>query len=168
MIMAGFHEQVFPPCDQATHTQAMINAIKSGRVDMISHPGNPAFPIDIQAVVKAAADYRVALEINNSSFIHSRPGSEGNCRAIVEAARDLGAYLTFGSDSHVAFTLGDFGHCHRLVTEAGFPQERLLVRSPVPCSISSRAAAAPISPSLPTCKSGANTMSQLIKSSCLN
>ncbi|HDC4324960.1 TPA: phosphatase, partial [Aeromonas hydrophila] len=42
MIMAGFHEPVFPPCDQATHTQAMINAIKSGRVDMISHPGNPA------------------------------------------------------------------------------------------------------------------------------
>lgn len=130
MIMAGFHEQVFPPCDQATHTQAMINAIKSGRVDMISHPGNPAFPIDIQAVVKAAADYRVALEINNSSFIHSRPGSEGNCRAIVEAARDLGAYLTFGSDSHVAFSLGDFDHCHRLVTEAGFPLERVLVRSP--------------------------------------
>ena len=56
MIMAGFHEPVFPPCDQATHTQAMINAIRSGRVDMISHPGNPAFPIDIQAVVKAAAE----------------------------------------------------------------------------------------------------------------
>ncbi len=108
----------------------MINAIKSGRVDMISHPGNPAFPIDIQAVVKAAAEYRVALELNNSSFSHSRPGSEGNCRAIVEAARDMGAYLTFGSDSHVAFSLGDFEHCHRLVTEAGFPEERILARSP--------------------------------------
>ena len=130
MIMAGFHEPVFPPCDQATHTQAMINAIRSGRVDMISHPGNPAFPIDIQAVVRAAAEYRVALEINNSSFSHSRPGSEGNCRAIVEAARDLGAYLTFGSDSHVAFSLGNFDHCHRLVTEAGFPEERILARSP--------------------------------------
>jgi putative hydrolase len=130
MIMAGFHEPVFPPCDQATHTQAMINAIRSGRVDMISHPGNPAFPIDIQAVVKAAAEYRVALEVNNSSFSHSRAGSESNCRAIVEAARDLGAYLTFGSDSHVAFSLGDFDHCHRLVTEANFPHERILARSP--------------------------------------
>ena len=81
-------------------------------------------------MVRAAAEYRVALEINNSSFSHSRPGSEGNCRAIVEAARDLGAYLTFGSDSHVAFSLGDFDHCHRLVTEAGFPEERILARSP--------------------------------------
>lgn len=76
-------------------------------------------------MVKAAAEYRVALELNNSSFSHSRPGSEGNCRAIVEAARDMGAYLTFGSDSHVAFSLGDFEHCHRLVTEAGFPEERI-------------------------------------------
>ncbi len=134
---------------------------------LISHPGNPAFPIDIQAVVKAAADYRVALEINNSSFIHSRPGSEGNCRAIVEAARDSGAYLTFGSDSHVAFSLGDFDHCHRLVTEAGFPQERILVRSPAPCSISSKAAAAPTSPSSSISKT-ANTMSQLIKLSWLD
>lgn len=141
----------------------MINAIKSGRVDMISHPGNPAFPIDIQAVVKAAAEYRVALELNNSSFSHSRPGSEGNCRAIVEAARDMGAYLTFGSDSHVAFSLGDFEHCHRLVTEAGFPAERILARSPVRCSIFSKAAAGPIFRSSPTSDIDRNSMSSLIK-----
>lgn len=130
LVLAGFHEPVFPPKDKETHTRAMINTIKSGRVDIISHPGNPAFPIDIEAVVRAAAEHQVALEVNNSSFMHSRKGSESNCRAIVEAARDLGAWLAFGSDSHVAFSLGDFEHCHRLVTDASFPEERLLARSP--------------------------------------
>ncbi|MBZ6067842.1 phosphatase [Aeromonas schubertii] len=130
LVMAGFHEPVFPPRDQDSHTHAMINAIRSGRVDIISHPGNPAFPIDIDAVVRAAAEHRVALEINNSSFEHSRKGSESNCRAIVEAARDHGAWLAFGSDSHVAFTLGDFDHCRRLVEEAEFPRDRLLARTP--------------------------------------
>ncbi|MDU6090392.1 MAG: hypothetical protein E6663_03210, partial [Staphylococcus lugdunensis] len=44
--------------------------------------GNPKFPVDIRAVAEAAAHYNVALEINNSSFTTSRPGSEPNCRAI--------------------------------------------------------------------------------------
>lgn len=130
LVVAGFHEPVFPPADRARHTTAMINAIKSGKVDIISHPGNPAYPIDIAAVAAAAAEHRVALEINNSSFNHSRQGSEANCRAIVAAARDSGAWLAFGSDSHVAFTLGRFEHCHRLVTELDFPRERILATDP--------------------------------------
>lgn len=130
LVMAGFHEPVFPPKDRESHTRALINTIRSGKVDIISHPGNPAFPIDIDAVVKAAAEHQVALEINNSSFNHSRKGSEANCRAIVEAARDHGAWLAFGSDSHVAFTLGDFDYCHQLVQTSNFPPERLLARSP--------------------------------------
>ncbi len=60
----------------------MIAAIASGAVHMISHPGNPKFPIDIPAVAEAAAKHHVALEINNSSFLSSRIGSEDNCRAI--------------------------------------------------------------------------------------
>lgn len=130
LVLAGFHEPVFPPCDQRTHTRAMINAMASGKVDIISHPGNPKFPIDIEAVAAAAAQYDVALEINNSSFSYSRVGSEPNCRAIIQAARDLGATLVMGSDSHVAFSLGEFDHCLRLIREAGFPEARLLNTSP--------------------------------------
>ena len=37
----------------------MIATIASGNVHMISHPGNPKFPIDIQAVAEAAAKYQV-------------------------------------------------------------------------------------------------------------
>ena len=65
LIIAGFHEPVFPPQDKATHTQAMIATIASGNVHIISHPGNPKFDIDIPAVAAAAAKYGVALEINN-------------------------------------------------------------------------------------------------------
>jgi len=44
LIIAGFHEPVFPPQDKATHTEAMIATIASGAVHIISHPGNPNFP----------------------------------------------------------------------------------------------------------------------------
>ncbi len=130
LVLAGFHEPVFAPADRATHTRALINCMQSGLVHIISHPGNPKFPIDIEAVVRAAVECDVALEVNNASFSHSRVGSEANCRAIVEAARDLGAWLSLGSDAHVAFALGEFGHSQQLIDELGFPRERLLNRSP--------------------------------------
>lgn len=52
LILAGFHEPVFAPQDKETNTRAMIAAIASGNVHIISHPGNPKYPIDIEAVAR--------------------------------------------------------------------------------------------------------------------
>ncbi|QDF75847.1 MULTISPECIES: phosphatase [Shewanella] len=130
IVLAGFHEPVFPPSTQAAHTQALVNCIESGNVDIISHPGNPAYPIDIQAVAKAAATHNVALEINNSSFLTSRKGSLKNCTAIAQAVKEAGGNLVLGSDSHVAFSLGDFEKAIELIQAVDFPIERILNRSP--------------------------------------
>jgi len=126
VIIAGFHEPVMPPSDKETHTAAMIAAMAGGEVHIISHPGNPRYPIDIKAVAEAAAKYNVALELNNSSFTHSRKGSEPNCRAIAQAVKDAGGWLALGSDSHIAFSLGGFEQCERILREVDFPEERIL------------------------------------------
>ncbi|ELA3610990.1 phosphatase [Klebsiella pneumoniae] len=103
LIIAGFHEPVFPPQDRDTHTQA---------------------------IAEAAARYQVALEINNSSFVSSRVGSEDNCRAIAAAVRDAGGWVALGSDSHTAFTLGEFTECRKILDAVDFPEERILNVSP--------------------------------------
>ncbi|MBC3943698.1 phosphatase [Erwinia persicina] len=130
IIVAGFHEPVLPPQDKATNTEAMIATMANGLVHIISHPGNPKYPIDIQAVAEAAAKYDVALELNNSSFTTSRLGSEPNCRAVAAAVRDAGGRLALGSDSHTAFTLGNFDHCLRIMREVDFPEDRVLNVTP--------------------------------------
>ncbi|WP_202304759.1 phosphatase [Dryocola clanedunensis] len=130
LIIAGFHEPVFPPQDKVTHTAAMIATMAAGDVHIISHPGNPKFPVDIPAIAEAAAKYHVALELNNSSFTHSRQGSGPNCHEIAAAVRDAGGWLALGSDSHTAFSLGDFTECRKILDEVGFPEERILNVSP--------------------------------------
>ncbi|WP_312670718.1 phosphatase [Pseudescherichia sp.] len=130
LIIAGFHEPVFAPQDRDTHTEAMIATMASGNVHIISHPGNPKYPVDISAIAAAAAKYDVALEINNSSFIHSRKGSEANCRAIAAAVRDAGGWVALGSDSHTAFSLGDFSECRKVLDDVDFPEDRILNVSP--------------------------------------
>lgn len=129
IILAGFHRQVFAPQDRETNTLAMVNTIKSDKVHVITHPGNRSFPVDIEAVVKAAAEYQVALEINNSSFIHSRKGSEENCANFVRLAKQYDAPLSVGSDSHIAYNVGCFEHALALLSQYDFPRERIVNRS---------------------------------------
>lgn len=130
IILAGFHEPVYAPKnDIILHTAAMIAAMANGDVHIISHPGNPKFPVDIKAIAEAAAHYNVALELNNSSFTHSRSGSRPNCLKIAEAVRDAGGKLALGSDSHIAYHLGDFPHCQEIMTLTEFPLDRVINRS---------------------------------------
>ncbi len=130
IILAGFHEPVLGPQSLADNTQAMIATIASGKVHIISHPGNPKYPIDIKAVAEAAAAHNVALEMNNSSFLHSRVGSEKNCIEIAKAVRDAGGWVALGSDSHVAYSLGGFDKVLAVLQQINFPEDRILNVTP--------------------------------------
>lgn len=129
LVLAGFHE---PACESMgidKNTEAMIATIKNPKVNIISHPGNPHYPIHIYEVAEAAKAHQVALEINNSSFI-SRVGSDDNCRKIAQAVKDVGGVLSFGSDSHIAYNVGNFQHCLELTKTVNFPTERIINHSP--------------------------------------
>ncbi|MCS6037966.1 phosphatase [Klebsiella pneumoniae subsp. pneumoniae] len=130
LIIAGFHEPVFPPQDRDTHTQAMIAAMASGKVHMISHPGNPKYPVDIPAIAEAAARYQVALEINNSSFVSSRVGSEDNCRAIAAAVRDAGDGWRWARTLTPPLPSGSLPNAARSLMRSISPEERILNVSP--------------------------------------
>ncbi len=129
IIMAGFHESVCQPGTREENTAILLKLMASRKVQIITHPGNPKYPIDIATVAKAAAENNVALELNNSSFLHSRKGSAENCMAIAKAVKEAGGFLALGSDSHSAYSVGTFDACQRVISEIQFPQERILNHS---------------------------------------
>lgn len=129
IILASFHEPVITPRSRSLHTEGVIQAMASGNIDVFAHGGNPAFPIDVEEVAKAAACYNVLVEINNSSFTTSRPGSEKNCIALAEAVARHDGLLTLGSDAHIATRVGVFDESLALVKTIDFPQEQILSRS---------------------------------------
>ncbi len=53
LILAVSMSRFSPPQDKDTNTAAMICHHCHGNVHIISHPGNPKYPIDIQAVAQA-------------------------------------------------------------------------------------------------------------------
>ncbi|AEF86894.1 putative hydrolase [Treponema primitia ZAS-2] len=124
-VMAGFHEVCFGSQGREKNTHALIAALANPLVDGISHPGNPAFPIDIEAVVKAAAQYGKTLEINNSSF-RIRPGSEENCRLVASLSVQYGSLLSCGSDAHYWEDVGNFAKAKALLEDVGVPPELVI------------------------------------------
>jgi len=98
-VMAGFHEICFEDHGLEANTEALVNALRSPWVDAISHPGNPAFPIDYERVVAIAKAYGKALEINDSSF-RIRKGSHSNCLKIARLCVEIGCPMVCGSDAH--------------------------------------------------------------------
>jgi putative hydrolase len=126
IVLASLHEPIITPATTSKHTEGVIKAMASGHIDIFAHGGNPSFPIDIEEVAKAAAWYNVLVEINNSSFTTSRPGSEKNCAALAEAVGRHDGLLTFGSDAHIADRVGDFAECLAFITAIGFPKKQVI------------------------------------------
>ena len=126
IVLAGLHALCAPYGSVQENTVMMINAIKNPWVDVIVHPGNPEYLIDEAAVVKAAAEHGVALEINNSSLTVTRRGSLPHCDHIAGLAKQYGCKILVGSDSHFAFSVGDFGAAAELIEKNGVPPELVL------------------------------------------
>ncbi|MCE5286121.1 MAG: phosphatase [Pelosinus sp.] len=126
VVLAGLHNVCSPVDSVEKNTMAMLEVMKNPWVDIIVHPGNPEFPVDAEKIVRAAVEYDIALEINNSSLTVSRQGSRPYCKKFAELAKAYGAKIILGTDSHFASYIGDFTQAHALLNETGIKQEQVL------------------------------------------
>lgn len=126
VVLAGLHTVCSPLDSEEKNTLLMIEAMKNPWVDIIVHPGNPEFPVNAEAVVKAALEYDIALEINNSSLTVSRQGSRPYCKKFAKLAKEYGAKIIVGTDSHFADYIGDFTQADALLAENGIEADQVL------------------------------------------
>ncbi len=130
IVLAGFHP-VLPPSDKAAHTELALSVIKSGLVDIFTHPGWQKYPIDEEAVLECARENNVAIEINSSSSVNSRLGSHENCVRIAALAKKIGNTIALGSDAHIAYFLGNFEESEKVIRESGLGFDKVINTSPV-------------------------------------
>lgn len=127
IVLAGLHPVCYRGGSVSENTKAMINTIKNPYVDIIVHPGNPDYPIDIDEVVAAAREYDTLLEINNSSLAGgARAGSGKNCEAIAHALARYNLPVSVGSDAHYVDRVGRFDRALQLIDAAGIKESQVL------------------------------------------
>jgi putative hydrolase len=133
VVAVGFHPLTgFDDASRALNTHALVRAIGNPLVDIVTHPGNmDEFPLDVNAVVAAAVERGVALELNNQSFdpSSSRSAASYGERRFAIAARDAGAMISIGSDAHFHEGVGCFDQAIAVAEEIRFPVSRVVNRN---------------------------------------
>ena len=125
--LAGFDQR-----DRVRNTEALLRIIANPLVDQITHPGNEEeFPLDLDAIVAAAAKHRVILELNDHSFAPSgsRSASCAREREFAEASLAAGVPVAIGSDAHFALHIGRFDSALAVAEEIGFTAADIVNRN---------------------------------------
>lgn len=98
LVVASMHTGLRQPREKVT--QRMINAIRNPHVDIIGHPTGRLIPdregadLDMEAVLNAAAETGVALEIN------AHPSRLDLDDMYARRAKELGIPISINTDSH--------------------------------------------------------------------
>lgn len=130
LVMVGFHEECgFDERGAEANTAAVLALMEDPRIHVLTHPGNPNFPLDYEAVARAGAATGTALEINNSSFTVSRKGSDANCRELARHCARFGTPVCVGSDAHIAQGVGEFEAALEVMAECGIAWEQVINRT---------------------------------------
>lgn len=130
IVIGSIHDEVYKIGTIEENTSAFINVIKSGKVDIIGHLGNPRIPVNFEEIVKCAKQYNVLIEINNSSFTTSRIGSLGNCTRIAELCKKHGNMIIINSDAHFCTKIGEFTEAIKMLESINFPEDKIINSDP--------------------------------------
>lgn len=111
---------------RAEHTARALRTVMNPYVNILGHPFGEwmttewTLPLDLEAVLAAAAEADVAIEID-ANPTHSNLGWR-NC----ERAQELGVPLVIASDVHRAARLADYRHGVELTRRAGLCCQQIL------------------------------------------
>ena len=123
--IASLHEPCIEYGTKEQHTAAMIGAMRSPHVKIIGHPDNGCYPVDYEAIVKAAKEYHVLLEINNSSYDprSSRIHSRENALEMLRLCKKYEVSVIMDSDAHIDLDVGSHERSLEVIAAADFPEE---------------------------------------------
>ena len=131
VVIASMHIPCLKPGTQEENTRAAINAMKNPYVNILGHPDDARYPLDYEAVVLAAKEYEVLLELNNGSLNPegARKDPRPNDICMLEWCKKYQVPVILNSDAHWAEDIGNTDLSGVLLKEVEFPEHLIVNRS---------------------------------------
>ncbi|MDO4313711.1 MAG: phosphatase [Eubacteriales bacterium] len=129
--IVGIHRQCYQDEGKQRNTENLIECMKHEKVRLVSHPDDDHTPLDYELLVKAAKEYQVALEVNNSSLLkpHRRLNCVENYHTMLKLCQKYGTNIIVSSDAHDPAWVGEWDKALQLLEEVGFNEELIVNNS---------------------------------------
>lgn len=129
----SMHRQNYRSGSVSENTQAYINAMKHPAVKVLGHCDDSHFPVDYDALARAAQNEHVIFEINEASLTPRsyRGDTRANAAQILHCALRYKLPVILSSDSHGTGHIGDFTNAAEFVHQFMFP-ESLILNNQIP------------------------------------
>lgn len=126
--IVGIHRQCYENEGVVRNTDNLIACMCNEKVRFVSHPDDNSTPLDYPALVQAAKEYHVALEINNSSLRkpQRRLGCVENYRTMLRLCATQRVPVVVDSDAHDPSAVGDFSLAQALLEQKQFDSALVL------------------------------------------
>ena len=127
-VIASLHVPCIKPGTAKENTDALIGAMKNPYVKIIGHPDDGRYPLEYERLIPAALEHRVALEVNNSSFVarSGRLNAAENTARWLSIAKEYRLPVILNSDAHIYYDVGDVTESIKALERAGYPEELVL------------------------------------------
>jgi putative hydrolase len=128
LVIASLHIPCIKPGTVSENTQALIGAIKNPYINIIGHPDDSRYPVDMEAVVAAAKENHTLLELNNTSLKPDSPrsGAMENDLKMLQLCKENGVCISIGSDAHVEEDICNYSYAEELLKKTDFPDELIV------------------------------------------
>ncbi len=128
VAIASLHPPCVPFMSKKEVTDCIIRILENPMIQIIGHLDDDRFPVDYDEVARAAAANHKLFEINNSSLAPTsyRPGAHDNYLRLLDACVRHDVEIILNSDAHADTLVGARQYSEPLITESGFPPEKIV------------------------------------------
>lgn len=130
-VIASLHKECYKNAGITENTKTLIRLMERGGCDILGHPADLAYPLDLRAVVRTAKETGVLLEINEASIREG--GYRGDNRALTAElllwCKRYNAPVSVGSDSHGREFVGVTPTAEAFFSVMDFPKRLIANRS---------------------------------------
>lgn len=123
--IASLHDLCLPFGTKEENTAAVLGAMENPYVKIIGHPDDGRYPLDLEAVAKAAKKHHILLEVNNSSLTpgNSRENVRENYLTLLEHCKHYEVPVIVSSDAHFVTNIANHDRAISVIKESGFPED---------------------------------------------
>lgn len=128
LSIASLHTVCLTPGTKKENTAALLGVMENPHVSIIGHPDDGRYLIDYEAMVRAAKEHEILIEVNNSSLVSGgrRVDSEENMKVILGLCEKYNQEIIVNTDSHFPTSVGRFKQASELLESIEFPEELIV------------------------------------------